>query len=251
MSDPVLRLERAGHVRVLRLADLASLDDAGRARLAAALDDARDEINGDRDARVVVVAGGFGAPSEPAEAGAMFPAPRWSLSERLAGIDRPLVAAIGGDAVGQGLELALSCDIRLCAEHSRFGLPQVAGGLIPWDGGTQRLPRTVGKANALRLVLTGALIDAREALRIGLVSQVVAADRLDGAAMDLARDIASRAPIALRYAREAVHHGMDLTLEQGLRLEADLYFLLHTTHDRTAGIRAFQEKKKEVRFEGR
>ena len=252
MIYQTLRFEKAGHTRVLHLGDSAAPDAISTARMAAELTEACDEINGDDEARVVVVAGCFDVPlAEPAaETDPPRATPWWNLAEVLASVDKPLIAAISGDAVGQGLELSLACDIRMCAEHCRFGLPHITAGLIPWDGGTQRLPRTVGKANALRMVLTGALIDAQEALRIGLVSQVVAADRLIAVVTDLAQEMASRAPIVLRYVKEAVNQGMDLTLPQGLRLEADLYFLLHGTRDRSAGIRAFQEKKG-VRFEGR
>ena len=111
------------------------------------------------------------------------------------------------------------------------------------NGGTQRLPRIVGRGKALELVLTAETIGAEEALEIGLVSQVVPQQNLASEAESLARTIASKAPIALRYIKEAVNKGMDLTLEQGLRLEADLYFLLHTTADRTEGIKAFLGKR--------
>ena len=108
----------------------------------------------------------------------------------------------------------------------------------------------MGKGKALELILTGEAIDAQEAFRIGLVSKVVLSDQLMVVAMDMAREMASKGPIALRYAKEAIHKGMDLTLEQGLRLEADLYLLIHTTKDRTEGIQAFQEKKT-PNFEGK
>ena len=167
----------------------------------------------------------------------------------IASIDHPVIAAINGDAFGQGLELALSCDIRLASDTARFRFPQVASGLMPMDGGTQRLPRLVGKGKALELVLAAETLSAKEALEIGLVSKVVPHDKLASEAETLARNIASKAPVALRYIKEAVNKGMDLTLEQGLRLEADLYFLLHTTVDRTEGIRAFLEKRP-PRFKG-
>jgi enoyl-CoA hydratase/carnithine racemase len=144
----------------------------------------------------------------------------------------------------------LSCDVRLAAQSARFGFQQVACGLIPGDGGTQRLPRIIGRGKALELILTGEIIDAGEALAIGLVSQVVPLKDLMATAEALVQNIAGKAPIALRFIKEAVHKGLDLTLEQGLRLEADLYFLLHTTADRTEGIRAFVEKRK-PQFKGK
>ena len=168
----------------------------------------------------------------------------------IAAIEKPVIAAINGDALGPGLELALSCDIRLAAYRARFGFPEVAGGLIPAGGGTQRLPRVVGRGKALEMILTADTITAEEALEIGLVSKVVPGKELAAEAETLARDMAAKGPIALKFIKEAVSKGLDLTLEQGLRLEADLYFLLHTTKDRTEGIKAFLEKRK-PKFEGK
>ena len=167
-----------------------------------------------------------------------------SLARCIASCERPVLIGIRGDAVGLGLEMALACDVRVSSETSKFGLPQIRAGLVPWDGGTQRLSRTVGKAKALEMILTGELIDAQEANRIGLVSRVVPADKVTTTVMDLAKDMASKSSVSLEYCKEAIVKGMDLSLEQGLRLEADLYFLMHTTHDRKEGIRAFQEKRK-------
>ncbi|MFC1985960.1 enoyl-CoA hydratase/isomerase family protein [Chloroflexota bacterium] len=165
------------------------------------------------------------------------------VTTSIASIDRPVIAAINGDALGAGVELALSCDIRLASHQARFGFPEVASGLIPMGGGTQRLPRIIGKAKALELILTAGTISAEEALEIGLVSRVVPQENLTSEVETLAQTIASKAPIALRYIKEAVNKGLDLTLEQGLRLEADLYLLLHTTADRIEGIKAFLEKR--------
>jgi enoyl-CoA hydratase/carnithine racemase len=115
--------------------------------------------------------------------------------------------------------------------------------LIPSDGGTQRLPRIIGKGKALELILTAEIISAAEALEIGLVTKVVPAESLISEVDALAKAIAGKAPVSLRYVKEAINKGLDLTMEQGLRLEADLYFLLHTTGDRTEGITAFQQKR--------
>ena len=186
----------------------------------------------------LIQAGDTAAASNPEEVSRQY-----QVASAIAGIDRPVIAAINGDVFGQGLELALSCDVRLASDRARFGFSHVASGLMPMDGGTQRLPRLVGKGKALELVLTAETISAGEALEIGLVSQVVPQQNLVAEAENLAQAMAAKAPIALRYIKEAVNKGMDLTLEQGLRLEADLYFLLHTTADRTEGIRAFLEKR--------
>jgi len=166
-----------------------------------------------------------------------------SIAESIARLDKPLIIAINGDAIGQGLELALACDLRIASETSHFGLPYIKAGLMPLDGGTQRLSRLVGRGKALEMILTGERIDAKEAYRIGMVNKVVPSGELMGIVMDIAKEMASKGPIALRYAKEAISKGMDMTLEQGLHLEADLYLLLHTTKDRTEGIQAFREKK--------
>ena len=161
----------------------------------------------------------------------------------MAAVNCPVIAAVNGDCLGAGLELALSCDIRICSENARFGFPEVCYGLIPGGGGTQRLPRIVGKGKATEMILTGEPIDAGEAYRTGLVTKVMPADRLSDVAEEVAGTLISRAPIAVKYAKEAVNKGTDMTLEQGLRLEADLSFLLQTTEDRAEGIAAFLEKR--------
>ena len=170
---------------------------------------------------------------------------RRRLDFRLA-MDRcpqPLVAAINGYALGGGLELALACDIRVAAADARLGLTETTLGIIPGGGGTQRLPRLVGRGKALELILTGARIDAAEALRIGLVERVAPAGQALAVATELAREIAARAPLATRYAKEAVVKGLELPLADGLRLENDLSTLLRTTEDRLEGARAFLEKR--------
>jgi enoyl-CoA hydratase len=164
-------------------------------------------------------------------------------ADAVGSIAKPVIAMINGDAFGQGLEIALACDIRLASSTAHFAFLDVAKGVIPADGGTQRLARIVGKGKALELILTAATIDAIEAEKIGLVSKIVDPDSLSAEVDSLAAALATKAPIALRYIKEAVNKGTDMTLEQGLRLEADLYFLLHTTSDRTEGIRAFQQKR--------
>ena len=213
-------------------------------QLAQEIEDVCCQINQDEDIYVVIITGAgdkaFCCGSEPEQL---------SLARAIASIDRPVIAAINGDALGEGLELALSCDIRVASDKARFGLPQVATGLIPSDGGTQRLPRIVGKTKAMELILTGETIGAEEALEIGLVSKVVLGENLTSEVEAMAKNITTKAPIALRFVKEAVNKGLELTLEQGLRLEADLYFLLHTTADRTEGITAFLQKRT-PRFKG-
>jgi len=162
---------------------------------------------------------------------------------------QPMIAAIRGYALGGGLELALACDIRIAAEDAQLGLTEISLAIIPGGGGTQRLPRLVGRGKALELILTGARIGAPEALRIGLVERVVPPGEVLAAAQELARALAARAPVALRYAKEAIVRGLELPLAEGLQLENDLATLLRTTEDRLEGARAFLEKRS-PRFTG-
>lgn len=168
----------------------------------------------------------------------------------LAAVPKPTIAAIRGAALGAGLELALACDIRIASGEATFGFPEVRLGLIPSHGGTQRLPRIVGRAKAIEMILSGEPIDAAEAYRVELVSQVVPVEELLTVAEAMAAKLATHGPIALRFAREAIARGSDMTFDQGLHLEMDLYALLQTTHDRAEGIRSFKEKRP-PKFEGR
>ena len=219
------------------------------------------DIAQNADVRVVVATGAgeqafsagadireFVAPQVPVQ----FRAHRQRVDFRAA-MDRcgqPIIAAIRGFALGGGLELALACDIRIASEDSLLGLTEVNLAIIPGGGGTQRLPRLVGRGKALEMILTGARIDAREALRIGLVERVVPAGEALSAAQTLALTLAERAPVALRYAKEAVVKGLELPLAEGGRLENDLATLLRTTEDRIEGAKAFLEKRK-PRFTGK
>ncbi|HKZ05234.1 MAG TPA: enoyl-CoA hydratase-related protein [Methylomirabilota bacterium] len=157
---------------------------------------------------------------------------------------QPIIAAIRGYAFGGGLELALACDIRIAADDARLGLTEIDLAIIPGGGGTQRLPRLIGRGKALEMILTGMRVSAEEAFRIGLVERVIPAAELTTAALAFARSIAAKAPIALRYAKEAVVGGLALPLADGIRLEGDLSTLLRTTEDRLEGARAFLEKRK-------
>jgi len=225
-------------------------DNAIDQQLAQELDAICRQINQDSDIYVVIITG---AGDKAFCSGGELASPEssnYGITTAIASLNQPVIAVINGDALGQGLELALSCDIRLASDKAKFGLPQVAKGLIPRDGGTQRLSRIVGKGKALELILTAETISAEEALEIGLVNKVVAEKELAAEAEAMAKTMTTKGPIALRYAKEAVSKGLDLTLEQGLRLEADLYLLLHTTDDRIEGIRAFLDKRP-PQFKGR
>jgi enoyl-CoA hydratase len=240
MPYTTIILSKQDHIAFLTL-DRPEAGNAVNQKLIGELEEACSFINGAGDIYVVMVTGAGGTFCKGNEHNeneyAKGPA------ECIAGIDRPVIAAVNGDALGQGLEIALACDIRLAAEDARFSLPQASKGRIPVDGGTQRLPRVIGRGKALELLMTADTITAGEALEMGLVSRVLTAASLAEEARQLAGTIATKGPLALKYLKEAVVKGMDLTLEQGLRLEADMYFLLHTTADRTEGINAFREKR--------
>lgn len=163
------------------------------------------------------------------------------LYERVADLRWPTIAAINGHALGGGCELAQACDLRLAAEGAKIGQPEIGLGLIPGGGGTQRLPRLVGKGEAMRLVLTGEPVSATEAADIGLVESVHPPADLDGAVADLAESIAGQSPVAVEYATEAVRASERLPLREGLDHEAELFLQLFATGEKNEGIDAFLE----------
>ena len=164
--------------------------------------------------------------------------------------EKPVICAINGYALGGGLELALACDIRIAADHARFGLPEVRVGSIPGAGGTQRLPRTIGASDAMLLLLTGDHIDAAEALRLGIVSRVVPAADLIREAEAIAGRIAANAPLSVRAIKRLVHQGRSMPLEVAIAQERLTWGALRDTEDRIEGRRAFAEKRKPV-YRGR
>ena len=255
MPHKNLSCQNEDHVTIIHLPKIEK-DHVSIAQLADELSDFCAAMALDKELRVVIINWEQEAPSSGMDLGedvldcGARATKSWSLATPVAKLDIPVIISIHGYAIGPVLELALACDIRIASETSYFGLPYINEGMIPRDGGTQQLPRLVGKSKAIELILTGEVINAHEAHRIGLINEVVKPEELSGVSMGMAREMATKAPIALRYAKEAIHKGMDLTLEQGLGLEADLYFLLHTTRDRTEGIRAFREKRK-PQFEGK
>jgi enoyl-CoA hydratase len=158
-------------------------------------------------------------------------------------LGKPVIAAINGAALGGGCELAMACTLRLAADTARFGQPEINLGLVPGFAGTQRLSRLVGKTRAMELILTGNPISASEALAMGLVNRVLPADDLMNAARSLAAELASKPPIALRYAMEAVNSGLEMPFAEACRLEASLFALITNTEDMKEGTRAFLEKR--------
>jgi len=167
-------------------------------------------------------------------------------SRAIAAMTKPTIAAIRGYCVGGGLEMALACDLRVAAEDAQLGLTEVRRGLIPGAGGTQRLPRVVGVAKALEICLTGDNVTGAEARRLGLVNVAVPAGEVVKAAEELATRILRGAPMSVAFIKEAIKKGMELPLEEGLRLEADLSAMIATTEDSKEGPRAFAEKRAPV-----
>lgn len=156
---------------------------------------------------------------------------------------KPVIAAVNGYCLGGGMELALACDFRVASTAARFGQPEVNLGIIPGGGGTQRLPRIVGLGAALKLVLTGDLVDAAEAFRLGLVEEVVEPAALLDRALALAETIASKSPVAVAAAKEATRAALSLPLDDGLKLETALFQVCFASADRAEGVRAFLEKR--------
>lgn len=248
-----LLLERDGPVAVLTInrpqvlnaLDSASLDELHRATR---------ELADDSAVRAVVITGAgekaFAAGADIRELAAMGPDASRAHARRgqaaLAAIEemnKPVVAAINGFALGGGCELAMACTFRIAAERARLGQPEISLGMIPGFAGTQRLTRLVGRAVALDLLLTGRHVEAEEALRLGLVHRVVPGSRLMAAARALAAEMAAKAPLAVRYILEAVRRGADMTMDDAQALEASLFGLAAASDDSREGTAAFLEKR--------
>jgi enoyl-CoA hydratase/carnithine racemase len=165
-------------------------------------------------------------------------------------LGKPVIAAINGFALGGGCETAMACTIRIAVEHAKFGQPEVKLGLLPGGGGTQRLPRLVGKGRALQLILTGETISAQEAYRIGLVNEVVPAANLIARAEAILKQISANAPIAIKFSLEAANKGMDTSQAEGFALEASYFGICAATEDKKEGTAAFLEKRA-PQFHGR
>lgn len=169
--------------------------------------------------------------------------------QAVASLPKPVIGAVNGFALGGGCELALACDIRICSDNAKFGQPEVNLGVIPGFGGTQRLPRLVGTGHALELLLTGDMIDAEEACRIGLVNRVVAQDELLDHCFAIVEKIGQKGPLAVKLCKEAVQSGMEMDLARACRYEADLFGVCFASEDQDEGMNAFLEKRK-AQFKG-
>lgn len=220
-----------------------------------------EELSKDDDIRVVILTGAgekaFVAGADIRELAEMTPQSAKEVSRRGQGLcdlieslGKPVIAAVNGYALGGGCEIALACTLRLAGDNAKIGLPEVTLGIIPGYAGTQRLPRVVGKGRALEMILSGDPVDAQRAFEIGLVNMVVPQAELMEATRKLAGRIASRGPVAVRYAMESVHHGSEISFKEACHLEAGLFGLLASTEDMKEGMTAFLEKRK-AGFKGR
>ena len=249
--------ETMGAVGVCRLNRPDKLN-AINADLMMQLVEALERFDADENVRCMLVTGNERAFAAGADIGEMADASmvemyyrntlaRW---ERIKKVQKPIVAAVSGYVLGGGCELMMNCDIIIAAEGTQFGQPEINIGVIPGAGGTQRMTRAIGKARAMDLILTGRFIDADEALRIGLISRVVPKEHFFDAAVKLCQELATKAPIALRFAKEAVLKTYEMPLAEGLEYERRLFYMLFGTDDQKEGMQAFIEKRKPA-FAGR
>jgi len=219
-----------------------------------------DELKDNDDVRVVVVTG---AGDKAFVAGADIPefkgrggveqlhvTKRFGIFEAPERIPKPVIAAVNGFALGGGCELAMACDIRIASDQARLGQPEVNLGILPGGGGTQRLPRLVGLGNAYKLLYTGQVIKADEALRMGLVDEVVPHDKLRERASELAAEIAEKSPVALELIKDAVKASVRTAMDDGIRHETTLFGLAFSSEDKEEGVAAFLEKRK-ADFQGK
>lgn len=252
MSEPLVVIEQRGRVGIVTLdrpKQLNALNDALMDELGAALA----ALDRDDGVGAIVLAGGERAFAAGADIAAMkdrtfadvfasnFITRNW---EALKSVRKPVIAAVRGVALGGGCEVAMMCDIVVAADSARFGQPEIKLGIIPGAGGTQRLPRAVGKSKAMDLVLTGRLMDAAEAERCGLVSRIVPADRVLEEAVSIAAAICEHSLPAVMMAKEAVNRAFETPLSEGVLFERRLFHSLFATEDRKIGMQAFVDKQK-------
>jgi enoyl-CoA hydratase len=252
-DEPLVLVERddARRIALVRLNRPKQLN-ALNGQVMDALCEALEALDRDEAIRVMVVTGNekaFAAGAdigEMAEAGPMdmLRTNRIAQWDRVRRISKPVIAAVAGWCLGGGCELAMTLDIVIAAESAKFGQPEIKIGIMPGAGGTQRLPRAVGKSKAMEMILTGEPISAAEAERIGLVSRVVPNEVLETDALDLAAEIAKRAPLALRLAKESVNAAYEMSLTDALAHERRLFYLLFASEDQKEGMAAFIEKRK-------
>lgn len=248
-----VRTERRGNIFVITI-DRPKVLNALNAKTVEEIGQAFAEVREDDAIRCVIVTGAgekaFVAGADINELAKMTPIVGKFVSEQgqsvflmIERFPKPVIAAINGFALGGGCELALACHMRIASEKAQLGLPEVSLGIIPGYGGTQRMVRLLGKGKAFELICSGDRIGAADAEKIGLVNKVVPADELMAAAEELGKRIASKSPVAVRAAIEAINSGSDMALEEGQLLEATLFGLLCATEDMKEGMKAFLEKR--------
>jgi enoyl-CoA hydratase len=254
MTYETLIVERDGPV-LLIIVNRPKALNALSAQVLDELSRVLDEAAANREVRALVVTGAgdraFVAGADISELSALTPESARAFALRGQGVfskletlGKPSIAAINGFALGGGCELAMACTLRLASSSAVLGQPEIDLGLLPGFGGTQRLPRLVGRGRALDLLLSGRRVDAAEAERIGLVNRVVSPEALLGEARELARSLADKAATAIRYILDAVHHGSDLSFAAASEIEASLFGVVASTPDMAEGTRAFLEKRK-------
>jgi len=255
MSYQFLTLEVSDRIATLsvnRPDKLNALNDATVAELGSAIDEvrARDDIGG-----LIVTGTGraFVAGADISELASQTPAIAKARAQKGQQVFRkfetspkPVIAAVNGFALGGGCELALACHIRIASDKAKFGQPEVRLGTCPGYGGTQRLPRIIGKGRAIEMIATAGMIDANEAYRIGLANKVVAAEELIGAATEMMKQILANGPLAVALCVEAIDRGLEMSLEEGMVLEANHFGLLAASEDMNEGMKAFLEKRTPV-----
>lgn len=250
MSDLILT-RTEGHVGVAIL-NRPDVLNALSIELMDTLIDVLEGYDRDPSIHVIVVAGNEKAFAAGADIAEMAEATVVQMGEknnlarwkRIAAVRTPIIAAVSGFALGGGCELAMHCDIIIASESAKFGQPEINIGVMPGAGGTQRLTRAIGKFKAMEVVLNGRFLSAQEAFNAGLVTRVVAKEQFLDEAMQLAREIAERPPLALKAAKEAVLMADEMSLSQGLEFERKVFYSLFATEDQKEGMKAFMEKRK-------
>lgn len=250
----MIKLEKQENIAILRI-DRPEAMNSLNAQVLSELADGLDEIENDCGIKVVIITGegkAFVAGADIAfmhgldeQSGYDFGRLGQQVFRRIETMEKPVIAAVNGFALGGGCELAMACDIRIASERAKFGQPEVGLGIIPGYSGTQRLPRLVGKGKAMELILTGNIITAETAGSIGLVDQVVPQESLMDEALAMARKIAGNGPVAIAYAKKAIQQGTELSdMDAAILLEADYFGKCFSTSDQKEGMAAFLEKRK-------
>lgn len=256
MEQPLVLEERSGKTSILRL-NRPEVMNSLNFGLLRALAEKVEALQWDQDVRVIIITGAgeksFCAGADlkeratlPEEQVRKFIFTLRELFTFIEYMNKPVIGAVNGIALGGGTELALACDVRIASENAIMGLTETRLAIIPGGGGTQRLPRLVGRARAKELIFTGRRVEANEALSIGLVNKVVPAARLIEECLEMAGMICEAGPIAITQAKYAINHGLEVDLRSGLAIESNAYWVTIPTEDRTEGLTAFREKRKPV-----